>query len=1091
MIHKNPSFDFAFNDSKNDYFDIAQQLLINKRWGLYLTKEEGAVFELAARNHTIWTALVRDPLSCFEQPEFKALGFFCDEDEDPAQVLTGSMSQQMIIVFRIRTMLFEQLLPSLYGTSVTTALATASDTTCTAPETNSKAGVIEDSSVVSMGSKMDACRNLTQDIKDTFAHTDLNRSLSDQDTNDVADLIPIDDMYYSLEYDAELLKCSAIHDADETDASLKLEETNEANDIHASLKHLFQIIHEKADMQQLKDLRKLLADVRPSKSKWANDDRQGQEQLYEHLENVLTELKNYTEHSLPFLKPVQKREAPNYFDIIKCPMDLGTMSKKLKALQYNSKEDFANDLYLIWTNCMTYNTIPDSIYRRHATAMKRRSTDLLKKVPEITIKNSGDSDSDEDLEIKKDVKSINAINPIPEDSIAAVGNITEAQRVSTEYGGITASADMLPTNDVTMKDAVQPLVDLADIQSHQGQQEDPTDDPWMQTKKWKKATLTHRTKYLSWREDQAKLSFGDRLAYVRNSQDMKNYLDGFNTYCKQNQDRRSAFENGTCFKTCNLANDTGNAEESATDEHLLAVPEYTGTTPEHADINVTNEEDKDLLRIFQQSFLPELQHWNSSFPHLQAHPKNVHGDMAMFFPSVEEISQSKIPPAPLPTMSEYSEFMSDPKSILHASITKNILELQHIKDTFYKILAKQSPPQPFELVIPASIPRDPYHPLWKREDLPPATINQHTARAILRKMCSVIIAHAGFDGVCESALASITDVALHYFSNLGRTLRVYMDKYSRSLSLEVILLHTLNANGIENHVFLETYIQNDVLGLGTKLTDIRRKLDTAFAQLSRSADHMTADDDVVFEESQDQIISGNFFQDMGIDLLGLKDFGIDITSIPAELWNRKAEKPLRVRLKRSLIDAVAAENAADETQQEKLVKPFEPWQPIDPSKQIGLLKAFYDRKGMSVEELAINEFRLKSKDEKLLVKYAIQGRKRLPSGYLQAEETKKRKRKGDSKATVSTTPQTATPMAGVSAPTISPSHGPVSAHTPGATALSLSAETPKTALANPSGASSLDPSKLATVKSESKARKDDKRLAGRKGNAGKPMQTIV
>ncbi|EGF78745.1 hypothetical protein BATDEDRAFT_13157, partial [Batrachochytrium dendrobatidis JAM81] len=66
--------------------------------------------------------------------------------------------------------------------------------------------------------------------------------------------------------------------------------------------------------------------------------------------------------SLPFLKPVQKREAPNYFDIIKCPMDLGTMSKKLKALQYNSKEDFANDLYLIWTNCMTYNTIPASIY---------------------------------------------------------------------------------------------------------------------------------------------------------------------------------------------------------------------------------------------------------------------------------------------------------------------------------------------------------------------------------------------------------------------------------------------------------------------------------------------------------------------------------------------------------------------------------------------------------------------------------------------------------------------------------------------------------------------------------------------------------
>ena len=42
----------------------------------------------------------------------------------------------------------------------------------------------------------------------------------------------------------------------------------------------------------------------------------GQELLYEGLEKVLRQLKNYTEHSFPFLKPVQKREAPNYFDSI-------------------------------------------------------------------------------------------------------------------------------------------------------------------------------------------------------------------------------------------------------------------------------------------------------------------------------------------------------------------------------------------------------------------------------------------------------------------------------------------------------------------------------------------------------------------------------------------------------------------------------------------------------------------------------------------------------------------------------------------------------------------------------------------------------
>ena len=46
----------------------------------------------------------------------------------------------------------------------------------------------------------------------------------------------------------------------------------------------------------------------------SNDDRVGQEELYEACEKVLTDLKNYTEHSTPFLNKVNKREAPDYFD---------------------------------------------------------------------------------------------------------------------------------------------------------------------------------------------------------------------------------------------------------------------------------------------------------------------------------------------------------------------------------------------------------------------------------------------------------------------------------------------------------------------------------------------------------------------------------------------------------------------------------------------------------------------------------------------------------------------------------------------------------------------------------------------------------
>jgi hypothetical protein len=67
-------------------------------------------------------------------------------------------------------------------------------------------------------------------------------------------------------------------------------------------------------------------------------------------------------------------------------MDLGTMSKKMKSAQYNSKEEFAKDLQLIWDNCFYYNSDPSSIYRVHATAMQNKTAELMKNVPNIRIK---------------------------------------------------------------------------------------------------------------------------------------------------------------------------------------------------------------------------------------------------------------------------------------------------------------------------------------------------------------------------------------------------------------------------------------------------------------------------------------------------------------------------------------------------------------------------------------------------------------------------------------------------------------------------------------------------------------------------------
>ncbi|CAL4886868.1 unnamed protein product [Urochloa decumbens] len=52
---------------------------------------------------------------------------------------------------------------------------------------------------------------------------------------------------------------------------------------------------------------------------------------------------------------VVKLQIPDYFDIIKTPMDLGTVQKKLSSGAYTSPSDFAADVRLTFNNAMTYN----------------------------------------------------------------------------------------------------------------------------------------------------------------------------------------------------------------------------------------------------------------------------------------------------------------------------------------------------------------------------------------------------------------------------------------------------------------------------------------------------------------------------------------------------------------------------------------------------------------------------------------------------------------------------------------------------------------------------------------------------------------
>ncbi|KAK2589855.1 Transcriptional activator spt7 [Conoideocrella luteorostrata] len=83
-----------------------------------------------------------------------------------------------------------------------------------------------------------------------------------------------------------------------------------------TLKHLIARIDMKRDQVRASDaeLRILMNEVRKNRSKWASEENVNQEELYEALEKVLTELKAHTEYSTPFLTRVNKRDVPDYYN---------------------------------------------------------------------------------------------------------------------------------------------------------------------------------------------------------------------------------------------------------------------------------------------------------------------------------------------------------------------------------------------------------------------------------------------------------------------------------------------------------------------------------------------------------------------------------------------------------------------------------------------------------------------------------------------------------------------------------------------------------------------------------------------------------
>ncbi|EGX89020.1 histone acetyltransferase GCN5 [Cordyceps militaris CM01] len=101
---------------------------------------------------------------------------------------------------------------------------------------------------------------------------------------------------------------------------------------------------------------------------------------FTELRRFLYQMQNHKQ-AWPFLHPVNRDEVPDYYTVIKEPMDLSTMEERLTQDMYTGPQELVRDMKLIFDNCRKYNDAT-TIYSKCAAKLEKYMWTLVKEVPE-------------------------------------------------------------------------------------------------------------------------------------------------------------------------------------------------------------------------------------------------------------------------------------------------------------------------------------------------------------------------------------------------------------------------------------------------------------------------------------------------------------------------------------------------------------------------------------------------------------------------------------------------------------------------------------------------------------------------------------
>ncbi|EKD15006.1 uncharacterized protein L3040_003796 [Drepanopeziza brunnea f. sp. 'multigermtubi'] len=724
-----------------------------------------------------------------------------------------------------------------------------------------------------------------------------------------------------------------------------------------TLKHLINRIDLKRHQVQASDaeLRSLINEVRKNRSKWASEEHVNQEELYEAAEKILGDLKARTEFSTPFLTRVNKRDAPDYYNIIKHPMDLGTMTKKLKTLSYKSKEDFVKDLTLIWNNCLAYNASPDHPLRISANALRKEAEKLIPLIPDLAIrpraeveaeerrKQNGDDDAGEDSDDEPIMSSRGRKAGVGAKGTKARKAREEStpvvdQKPTLQLNGLLGSIgndgsdagfDGSQNGFATPPIGCNTYTGINGIMGHGSQADGDLDEPSIngislgqalgaaaddsrddeEFKIWKQVTKKDRALVA---KERHRLFRGDRLnpeepALLRSKAGMRRWL----------RQQKQANGNDSLPDPNGKAKDAHQGVETLAEgmegEEELVLPDYYDMLSAIPDIN------------------PKLQ-WVED------------ADGQLVDPNEEFL---RMVPAGL---------FQAPKSALSQRVEGNMRQMQETRKLCSKIgVIKQ-------MQLQAQMYNNQF-PKYEPEPFVEADIEPHVTsddgpimatwvcKAAMQRSVAKLCYHAGFEELQPSALDVITDIAGDFFGKLVQTFNVYREapriptitgsldagsKWQARFTDEEVVLHTLSENGA-NLESLEVYVKDDVERLATKLGVVHDRMKAHLSDLLRPA--LTdggADGSGAFKDGSEQFVGGDFAEELGEDFFGFKalgldsEFGLASLSVPLHL--------LHTRLYQSQPSAVIQNASADI---------FEPLQPLDPvtfeniHDEIGLVKQWF------------------------------------------------------------------------------------------------------------------------------------------------------